>query len=176
MCLLATSSPKLNWIFSYSLTFFTSVCVCASRSVFSNSLRPHGGSPASSVEFARHEYWHGLPFSSPGYLPDPGIEPGSPTLQADSLPSEAPGNPQPHIYIQDQSPHSLPQIRPHSRPPTASQWRCHSSSPPGESPLTFCFSHCSAPLLHAHFCDVCRSFPSLLLPIPYWISGPNSSL
>ena len=39
---------------------------------------------------ARQEYGSGLPFLSPGSLPDPGIEPGSPTLQADSLPSEAP--------------------------------------------------------------------------------------
>ena len=36
----------------------------------------------------RQEYWSGLPFPSPGDLPDPGIEPGSPALQADSLPTE----------------------------------------------------------------------------------------
>ena len=41
-----------------------------------------------SVGFSREEYWSGLPFLSPGDLPDPGIEPRSPTLQADSLPSE----------------------------------------------------------------------------------------
>ena len=41
--------------------------------------------------FSRQEYWSGLPFPSPGDLPDPGIEPGSPTLQADALPSEPPG-------------------------------------------------------------------------------------
>ena len=41
-----------------------------------------------SVEFSRQEYWSGLPFASPGDLPDPGIEPGSPALQADSLPTE----------------------------------------------------------------------------------------
>ena len=41
-----------------------------------------------SMEFSRQEYWNGLPFSSPGDPPDPGMEPGSPTLQADSLPSE----------------------------------------------------------------------------------------
>ena len=41
-----------------------------------------------SMEFSREEYWNGLPFSSPGDPPDPGMEPGSPTLQADSLPSE----------------------------------------------------------------------------------------
>ena len=46
-----------------------------------------------SMEFSRQEYWSGLPFSSPGDLPDPGIEPGSPTLQADALPSEPPGKP-----------------------------------------------------------------------------------
>ena len=45
------------------------------------------------MEFSRQEYWNGLPFSSPGDLPDPGIEPGSPELRADSLPSEPPGKP-----------------------------------------------------------------------------------
>ena len=45
-----------------------------------------------SVEFSRQEYWSGLPFPSPGDLPDPGIEPGSPALQADSLLSDPPEN------------------------------------------------------------------------------------
>ena len=43
------------------------------------------------MRFSRQEYWDGLPFPSPGDLPDPGIEPGSPALQADSLASEPPG-------------------------------------------------------------------------------------
>ena len=43
------------------------------------------------MEFSRQEYWSGLPFPSPGDLPNPGIEPGSPALQADSLLSEPPG-------------------------------------------------------------------------------------
>ena len=38
--------------------------------------------------FSKQEYWSGLPFPSPGELSDPGIEPGSPALQADSLPTE----------------------------------------------------------------------------------------
>ena len=42
------------------------------------------------MEFSRQEYWSGLPFPSPGALPNPGIEPGSPALQADTLPSEPP--------------------------------------------------------------------------------------
>ena len=46
-----------------------------------------------SMEFSRQEYWSGLPFPSPGDLPNPGIEPGSPALQADALPSEPPGKP-----------------------------------------------------------------------------------
>ena len=44
-----------------------------------------------SIEFSRPEYWGGLPFPSPGYLPNPGIEPRSPSLQADSLPAEPQG-------------------------------------------------------------------------------------
>ena len=45
------------------------------------------------MEFSRQEYWNGLPFPSPEDLSDPGIEPVSPTLQADALPSEPPGKP-----------------------------------------------------------------------------------
>ena len=41
-----------------------------------------------SMEFFRQEYWSGLPFPSPGDLSNPGIEPGSPALQADASPSE----------------------------------------------------------------------------------------
>ena len=44
-------------------------------------------------EFSREEYWSGLPFLSPGDLPNPGIEPSSPALQVDSLPSNPPGKP-----------------------------------------------------------------------------------
>ena len=43
--------------------------------------------------FSRQEYWSGLPFPSPEDLPNPGIKPGSPTLQTDSLLSESPGKP-----------------------------------------------------------------------------------
>ena len=45
------------------------------------------------MEFSKQEYWNGLPFPSPGDLPDPGVEALSPKLQADCLPSEPPGNP-----------------------------------------------------------------------------------
>ena len=46
-----------------------------------------------SMAFSRQEYWSGLPFPSPGDLPDPGIEPWSPALEADTLTSEPPGKP-----------------------------------------------------------------------------------
>ena len=46
-----------------------------------------------SMGFSRQEYWNGLPFPSPGDLPDPGIEPGSPALQADDLLTEVWGKP-----------------------------------------------------------------------------------
>ena len=46
-----------------------------------------------SMGFSRQEYWSGLPFPSPGDLPNPGIEPRSPALHTDALPSEALGKP-----------------------------------------------------------------------------------
>jgi len=52
------------------------------------------------MEFSRQEYWSGFPFPSPGDLPGPGIEPGSPTLQADALLCEPPGKPE-ELYKKD---------------------------------------------------------------------------
>ena len=51
---------------------------------------PWTGAPQAplSIEFSRQEYWSGLPFPSPGGLPNPGIKPGFPAMQTDSLPSE----------------------------------------------------------------------------------------
>ena len=46
-----------------------------------------------SMGFSRQEYWSGVPLPSPGDLPNPGIEPGSPAFQADALTSEPPGKP-----------------------------------------------------------------------------------
>ena len=63
----------------------------------SNSLRPHGLQLARLLcpwGFSRPEYWSGLPCPPPGDLPDPGIEPRSPALQADSLLTEPPGKPE----------------------------------------------------------------------------------
>ena len=45
------------------------------------------------IKKKKKEYWSGLPFPSPGDLPDPAVEPWSPALQADSLASEPPGQP-----------------------------------------------------------------------------------
>ena len=66
--------------------------VSISYSTMSNSLQPMDCSLPDplSMEFSRQEYWSGLPFSCPANLPDPEIESRSPTLQADSLPSELP--------------------------------------------------------------------------------------
>ena len=66
-----------------------------SCSVMSHCLRPYGLYPTSLLcpwGFSRQEYWSGLPFPSPRDLLDPGIEPRSPTLQADALPFEPAGN------------------------------------------------------------------------------------
>ena len=65
------------------------------HSAVSVSLWPRGLKPARLLcpwGFSRQEYWTGLPCPPPGDLPNPRIEPRSPTLQADSLPAELPGN------------------------------------------------------------------------------------
>ena len=66
-----------------------------SRSVVSNSATPWTAACQAPLpmEFSRQGYWSGLPFPSPGDIPDPEIEPRSPALQVDSLPSEPPGKP-----------------------------------------------------------------------------------
>ena len=53
-----------------------------------------------SMGFPRQEYWSELPFPSPGDLSNPGIEPASPALQADSLPTELPGKAREAVYSQ----------------------------------------------------------------------------
>ena len=69
------------------------ICVlymCVSRSVVSNSFVipwTVAHQVPLSMEFSRQEYWNGLPFPSPGDLPNPGIESRSPTLRADALTS-----------------------------------------------------------------------------------------
>ena len=65
-------------------------------SVMSDSVQPLWTVPRQaplSMEFSRQEYWSGLPFPSPGDLPDPGIKPQSLALHADSLLLEPPGKP-----------------------------------------------------------------------------------
>ena len=68
-------------------------CESVNRSVVSNSETPWtiACQAPLSMEFSRWDYWGELPFPSPEDLPNPGIKPGSPTLQADSLLSEAAG-------------------------------------------------------------------------------------
>ena len=78
-------------MYKYSTTYLPTLCV--SHLVVSNSVIPWTVACQSplSMEFSRQEYWSGLPFPSPGDLSDPGIKPGFPALQTNSLPSELPG-------------------------------------------------------------------------------------
>ena len=80
------------------------VCVCVKKS-FSH-VQLFACQAPQSMGFSRQDYWSGLPFTSPRDLPKPGIKPRSPTLQADSLPSEPPGKPTkytPVIKIQQEN-------------------------------------------------------------------------
>jgi len=76
---------------------FTTKCVCVWQSLshvrlFVTPWTVTCQAPLS-MEFSRPGYWSGLPFPSPGDLPNPGIKPMSPTLQVDSLPAEPQGKP-----------------------------------------------------------------------------------
>ena len=103
--------PDLNWILNFrdalwvgkcsdgastlclsvlnSLTFLRSPCWCLVASVMSDSVRPLWTAACRSplsMGFPRQKYWSGLPYSLPGDLPHPGMEPRSPAFQAESLP------------------------------------------------------------------------------------------
>ena len=83
---------SFKWIFRTD----SFVCVCVSHSVVLNSLQTHGLQPTRLLcpwDFPGKDTGVGLPFPSPGDLPNPGIEAGSPALQADSLLTELQGKP-----------------------------------------------------------------------------------
>ena len=69
------------------------MCICLVVSSFATPWTVAFQDPLS-MGFSRQEHWSGLPFPSPGDLPDPGIKPSSPALQVDSLLSEPPGKAQ----------------------------------------------------------------------------------
>ena len=77
----------------------TCVCVCVcvycrfSHVQLFATPRTAAHQPPLSMRFSKQDYCSGLPFPSSGFLPNPGIKPRSPTLQADALPSEPPGKP-----------------------------------------------------------------------------------
>ena len=78
------------------------VCVCESLicvQLFATPWTVACQAPLS-IELSSQEYWSGLPFPSPGDLPDPGIELWAPSLQADSLPSEPPRKPNRIIIVE----------------------------------------------------------------------------
>ena len=100
-----------------------------------------------SMEFSRQGYRSGLPFPSPGDLPDSGIKPGSPTLQADTLPSEPPGKPKNtgvgcfflHSEIQ-----ILYQLSPKGSPSVSVLFvKCYSYTTPWPNPLEGTATHIS---------------------------------
>ena len=93
--------PVLGSSFPLAICF-VHAAAAAGCSVVSYSLQPHGLQAARFLcpwRFSRQEYWSGLPCPLPGDIPNPGIEPRFPTLQADSLLSEAPGKPVLHMVV-----------------------------------------------------------------------------
>ena len=91
--LIATLQIFFQWRIIELLLFATWKWKCLSLSCIWLFATPRTAASQAplSMEFSRQESWSGLPFPSPGHLPDPGVRPRSPALQADSLPSEPPG-------------------------------------------------------------------------------------
>ena len=88
------------YIYTHIYNFFIYImCVCVSYVWLFAMPWTVAHQITLSVGFFRQEYRSGLPFPSPGDLLDPGIEPWSPALQAESLPSEPPGKPLYIIYV-----------------------------------------------------------------------------
>ena len=95
-------SPKVENHKTKGISLKTLTCICTTWKVKVKSLSrvrlfatlwTVAYQASLSMGFSRQEYWSGLPFPSPGDLPDPGIKPGSPALEADALTSEPPGKP-----------------------------------------------------------------------------------
>ena len=86
---------------SHRLPEFAQVCSVLSCSIVSNSATPWTVAHQAplSIGFSRQEYWSRLPCPPPGDLPNPGVKPRSPALQADCLPSEPLGKPCPSLVF-----------------------------------------------------------------------------
>ena len=123
-----------------SWRLFVTCCAMLGHSDVSDSLQPHGLEATRLLwpwGFSRREYWSGLPCPPPGHLPNPGIEPRSPTLQVDSLPAELPGKPclwhiqfssvqsLSHVQLCDPMNHSTPGLPVHHQLPEFTQTHVH---------------------------------------------------
>ena len=115
-----------------------------------------------SVGFSRQEYWSGLPFPFPGDLPNPGIKPGSPTLQADSLPSESPGtkrktNIRYYLYVESKIRYKWIYLQNRNRPLNKTSLWLPKGKEQGEEKiwsLGLTDTHCSVQSLsHVWLCD-----------------------
>ena len=129
-----------------------------SPSLLPDSLQSYGLYPARPLcpwGLSRQEYWSGLPCPPPGDLPNPGMESRSPTLQADSLPSEPPGEPK--LMHRFSSVQSLSRVQLFVTPWTAARQASLSSPTPGvypnSSPLSrWCHPTISSSVVHFSSC------------------------
>ena len=89
---MALRTPRIDVILDSMSVQFSSVQSLSRVRLFATPWTAAHQAPPS-MGFSKQEYWSGLPFPSPGDLPNPGIELGSSALQADALTSELPGKP-----------------------------------------------------------------------------------
>ena len=149
--------------------------MCVSHSVMLDSLQPPWAvahQAPLSMEFSRQKYWGGLPFPSPGDLPNPGIKPRSPALLANSSLSELPGKPTKGtgLHGPGSNPGSpawqeriLPPNHPRTQGPCTLLPIAHCSMPSFGSKIAVLYQHSSFYLPHINQFLLC-SFDSTLLP------------
>ena len=95
----STVQKNKSVIYIYDWLIFLYTKVSLSRVQLFATPWTVGHQAPPSMGFSRQEYWSGLPFSSPGDLPNRGIKPRSPALQEDALTSEPPGKWDPKTYF-----------------------------------------------------------------------------
>ena len=96
------TSPWLN--FTFDVSFLCAPVKLLSRVQLIATPWTVAYQAPPSMEFSKQEYWSGLPFPSPGDLPNPGIQPRSPALRADVFPFETLGKPSIYVFVVGRSP------------------------------------------------------------------------
>ena len=161
ICLLSQSLTPTCLLISYTMWVCAQLCPTLLQPPWTVACQA-----PLSMKFSRQEYWSGLPFPSPGDLPNPGIKPGSPTLEADSLLPETPGKPLSYTILQ-------PKHRHRSHPATLSPSGSHTPHPTKPALLHLPLSHFLFPHPTSHMLSYQPRSHTTFVITPSWHKKPS---